>query len=53
MLGRNSATVLINGTAHCADLYASSPNDLPQLTQARAVALQLLRQWLSAGKEEL
>lgn len=34
MLGSNSAAVLITGTAHCADLYAPSANDLPELTAA-------------------
>jgi len=46
MLGSNSATVLITGTAHCADLYAPSPRDLPELTAARKVAVQLLETWL-------
>ncbi|TKR75769.1 hypothetical protein L596_017012 [Steinernema carpocapsae] len=30
-----SPAILINGTAHCADMYNDSPGDLPGLTKAR------------------
>jgi hypothetical protein len=40
-------SVFIQGTAHCADLYAPSEQDLPALTQARAKILATLSQWLS------
>jgi len=43
---QSSGIALINGTAHCADLYAPSPNDLPDLTFARQLTLDLLTQWL-------
>jgi hypothetical protein len=36
----------IKGTAHCADLYGSSPNDLDSLTNARVQAWKVLDQWL-------
>lgn len=44
-----SATVLVQGTAHCADLYPPRSSDLPGLTQARAVQKALLAQWLKNG----
>jgi len=47
LLPLNSAAYLINGTAHCADLYAPSPNDLNDLTNARNLAFDLLSVWLS------
>lgn len=34
--------IFIPGTAHCADLYASSPSDPPQLTAARTKVVQFL-----------
>ena len=37
---------LLKGTAHCADMYPSSENDLPQLKQARIQIKGLIRQWL-------
>jgi len=46
LLQQNSATVLINGTAHCADLYAPSPSDPQQLVSARQLELDLLHAWL-------
>jgi len=47
LLPLNSATYLINGTAHCADLYAPSPNDPNDLTFARNLQFDLLSIWLS------
>jgi hypothetical protein len=38
---------LIHGTAHCADLYAPGPNDLPELTQVRAEQINYIQTWLS------
>lgn len=32
----NMPTILIEGTAHCADMYAAQKDDLPQLVAARA-----------------
>jgi len=40
-------TIFINGTAHCADLYPPRSSDVSGLTQARAVEVKLLGQWLS------
>lgn len=39
-------TIFINGTAHCADLYPPTPNDLPGLTEARQVEVQSISRWL-------
>jgi len=36
----------IKGTAHCADLYGSSPNDLSSLTDARTKAWKYVEHWL-------
>jgi hypothetical protein len=38
--------VLLSGTAHCADMYPSSPSDLPQLVAARRKISDLIGQWL-------
>jgi len=40
-------TVLIPGTAHCADLYPSRSLDPPQLTAARKEFVDYLNAWLS------
>jgi len=37
----------IKGTAHCADLYASSPRDLSTLTDARTQSWKILDKWLN------
>ena len=37
----------MQGTAHCADLYASSPKDLPDLTNTRVQTQKLMDQWLA------
>lgn len=39
--------VFIPGTAHCADMYGSSPKDLPQLTNARRIVVQFLTKLLA------
>uniref|UniRef100_A0A0A9XTD3 Putative serine protease K12H4.7 n=1 Tax=Lygus hesperus TaxID=30085 RepID=A0A0A9XTD3_LYGHE len=39
--------ILINGTAHCANSYPPSPDDPPQLTNARKQIVELLEQWLA------
>jgi hypothetical protein len=44
-----SDTVLIHGTAHCADLYPPRAQDLPELTKARAIQDALLAQWLKTS----
>ncbi|KAL6442746.1 hypothetical protein ACFW04_002671 [Cataglyphis niger] len=38
--------IYINGTAHCADMYPSSENDIPQLKEARIQIKDLIKQWL-------
>jgi len=37
---------LFSGTAHCADMYPSSPSDPPQLVAARRKISDLIGQWL-------
>lgn len=36
----------MEGTAHCADLYAPSPNDMPVLTKTREQMLAKLTEWI-------
>lgn len=38
--------IYINGTAHCADMYPPSENDMPQLKEARLQIKGLIEQWL-------
>jgi hypothetical protein len=38
--------IYIEGTAHCADLYAASWDDPPSLTNARSTIDALVAQWL-------
>jgi len=38
--------IFIDGTAHCANMYPESPNDPPQLKQARVQILEQLTAWL-------
>nr|AHY81296.1 serine protease [Lygus lineolaris] len=40
--------ILIDGTAHCADMYPASPDDPPQLVSARKRIDELIGKWLSA-----
>ena len=42
-------SVLIKGTAHCANMYPPSDTDLPGLTAARATVLAALTRWLGAS----
>ncbi|XP_014248181.2 putative serine protease K12H4.7 [Cimex lectularius] len=39
--------IYINGTAHCANMYPSSPKDPPQLTKARVHIVNQIGDWLS------
>jgi pimeloyl-ACP methyl ester carboxylesterase len=41
-------TILINGTAHCANMYEPSSNDLPQLKDARLKIMQFLTELLQS-----
>ena len=36
----------IHGTAHCANMYPPSPNDPPELTQARLNVTSAIQSWL-------
>jgi len=47
-----NTAVLINGTAHCADLYAPRPTDLPGLTAVRQMEVDSIAQWLSAASTD-
>lgn len=38
--------ILINGTAHCADMYAPTEQDMPQLKDAKMQIRDLIEQWL-------
>uniref|UniRef100_A0A8D8UV26 Serine protease K12H4.7 n=1 Tax=Cacopsylla melanoneura TaxID=428564 RepID=A0A8D8UV26_9HEMI len=40
--------IYINGTAHCANMYPPSPNDLPDLVKARHRINHLIGKWLKA-----
>eukprot|EP00042_Codosiga_hollandica_P044248 m.432026 g.432026 ORF g.432026 m.432026 type:complete len:496 (-) comp56745_c1_seq1:122-1609(-) len=42
-----NTVIYIEGTAHCANMYPPSPNDLPQLTAAREEIAGLLGYWLN------
>ncbi|KAJ8951302.1 hypothetical protein NQ318_008206 [Aromia moschata] len=41
-----SPVIFINGTAHCANMYNISDDDLPELTAARAEINRLVGVWL-------
>lgn len=47
----DSPAIYIRGTAHCADMYASSPSDPPQLVAARRKISDLIGQWLDEDSE--
>ncbi|VDO80010.1 unnamed protein product [Haemonchus placei] len=42
--------VVIDGAAHCADMYPSTPNDSPAMTEARKTIATTLQQWLQSAK---
>ncbi|GMT23494.1 hypothetical protein PFISCL1PPCAC_14791, partial [Pristionchus fissidentatus] len=39
--------ILIKGTSHCADMYASTPDDPPELTAARQTITANIKKWLA------
>ncbi|XP_071501714.1 putative serine protease K12H4.7 [Diadema antillarum] len=43
--------IYINGTAHCANMYPSSPDDPIQLTNARLQIRDLVQKWISTNKD--
>ncbi|KHJ92697.1 hypothetical protein OESDEN_07410, partial [Oesophagostomum dentatum] len=51
LLQSNSANnvdaFIIEGTAHCADMYPASPNDLSSLTNARTRLKSHLNDWIT------
>lgn len=42
-------SVMIKGTAHCANMYPPSPQDLPGLTKARATIKAALSKWVTGS----
>eukprot|EP00455_Lapot_gusevi_P048721 TRINITY_DN678_c0_g1_i1.p2 TRINITY_DN678_c0_g1~~TRINITY_DN678_c0_g1_i1.p2 ORF type:complete len:236 (+),score=81.52 TRINITY_DN678_c0_g1_i1:52-759(+) len=44
--GPGTETVVINGTAHCADLYPARDADLPDLTVTRTLQFEAIQRWL-------
>jgi hypothetical protein len=45
-LSPTETAVFIQGTAHCADMYPASPNDLPTLVTARNQILNQIANWV-------
>lgn len=46
-LNPDSKALLINGTAHCADMYPDSDQDLQELRDARQTIVKALSEFLS------
>lgn len=46
----NAPAIYIKGTAHCADMYPASSDDLAELTEARVEIAQYLSNWLETIK---
>jgi len=46
-IGPELPAILMEGTAHCADLYPSRLNDLPVLSQTRSTFISYLQVWLN------
>ncbi|XP_012279543.1 putative serine protease K12H4.7 [Orussus abietinus] len=44
----SAPSIYIDGTAHCANMYPPSPDDLPQLKQARQQVGHLIGTWLQS-----
>lgn len=45
-LEQGAPAIYIDGTAHCANMYPASPNDLPQLSAAREQIRDFIDMWL-------
>ncbi|XP_046391148.1 putative serine protease K12H4.7 [Ischnura elegans] len=45
-LSEEAQAILINGTAHCADMYPGSDRDPPQLVEARQRIMETIGKWL-------
>ncbi|XP_022286435.2 putative serine protease K12H4.7 [Crassostrea virginica] len=48
-LSYESPAIYIQGTAHCANMYPASDDDLPQLVEARATIEKLIGTWLKSN----
>ncbi|PVD19043.1 hypothetical protein C0Q70_21602 [Pomacea canaliculata] len=46
-LSPNATAIFIDGTAHCANMYPATPDDPPQLVQARLTISKLIGQWVA------
>ena len=46
-ISATETAVFIDGTAHCADVYSPSPNDLPSLVAARKVIVSQVLAWVA------
>ncbi|BFZ06100.1 hypothetical protein BsWGS_09139 [Bradybaena similaris] len=47
-LNPSARAIFINGTAHCANMYPTAPDDPPQLLKARAEISDTIGQWLNS-----
>lgn len=47
-LSPDAQAIYINGTAHCANMYPATPDDPPQLTQARIEISNTIGRWLQS-----
>ncbi|GMR50007.1 hypothetical protein PMAYCL1PPCAC_20202, partial [Pristionchus mayeri] len=50
-LDESVVPILIEGTAHCADMYAAREQDSPQLMHARETILANIRKWLNGDTQ--
>ncbi|XP_012936810.1 putative serine protease K12H4.7 [Aplysia californica] len=50
-IGPDAKAIFINGTSHCENMGSPSPNDSPQLKQARAEIRSSIGQWLEADTD--
>lgn len=46
-LREDAPAIYIEGTAHCAEMYPSSPDDPPQLVDARNQIEEIIGNWLA------
>lgn len=44
---QQAPAILINGTAHCANMYPEADTDLPELIKAREEVNRLIGDWLN------